>query len=283
MVSHKNDSDENDNTSHSLSQVPLILQEKNLKSVDHTPSSAKKLLENYGYFANEKDVLFDIERNLFDAFIDDDYEGQLHLSALHSITQPDEDEEPLGIAFWRLVPDDEMIEWIDWQHIGKALSNHKGNDSSNTMCKKKRMVRNNSVESIQKMVNSMHLPSDAVRDEDKGHVEMSHAWIKLELIAVRKRHCGHHLGSLLLACTLYNAHCKYDQSRVLLHIAGGEENIPALRLYNSFGFLKLRSGTAFHKPDRFLYVLGDIKYSLSHLLWKDDTVSHDEDTGINTS
>ena len=92
--------------------------------------------------------------------------------------------------------------------------------------KKNRFVRHNSIESIQKMIESLHLhtvtetETETVPDGieidlqnlDLAHDEMVHAWTKLELIAVRERYWGRHLGSLLLACALYNAHYKFDQS-----------------------------------------------------------------------
>jgi len=66
---------------------------------------------------------------------------------------------------------------------------------------------------------------------------------------------------------------------VVLHIAGGEDNAPALRLYERFGFLRVRSGTSFHTPDRYMYILGDIAYALGHTVWKGDNIEHIDPQG----
>lgn len=268
-----------------------------------------------------------VEHHLFDAFIDDDYDGLLHLSTLHSYCRAsqednhdektnDKDNEsldigpPMGLVFWRQVPDDEMKDWFDWNHVLRALSssrlggNHvEGTTSSGTHTdrqpedeehvlgvpsstsrattrKRRRVnfVRQNSVESIQNMIKSLHLSSSSSsswtlrqHEENSAQNELIHAWIKLELIAVRECFWGRHLGSLLLACALYNAQYKYDQSRVVLHVAGGDENLPAVKLYERFGFLPIQQGTAFQKPDKYMYVLGDIRYALRHTMWTGET------------
>jgi GNAT superfamily N-acetyltransferase len=273
-----------------LAQVPKILKAKHLKCVEHTPASASVLHESYGFFATGKEIPHDVEQTLFDAFIEDDYDGQLHLSTLHDTNSKNCSNEgsigpPLGLVFWREVPENEMNDWLDWDHVVDALDRHTsvdnnvGEDTTVPSSKKNRFVRQNSIESIQKMIESLHLENDNVIEGNDSHYgsthdEMVHAWTKLELIAVRERYWGRHLGSLLLACTLYNAHSKFDQSRVVLHIAGGEDNAPALRLYERFGFLRVRSGTSFHKPDRYMYILGDIAFALDHTVWKGDSIEH---------
>ena len=329
MVQHRTEEKREDTTNMQgtqyqqslLAQVPKILKLKHLKCVDHTPASASILHDAYGYFANGKEMPHDVERTLFDAFIENDYDGRLHLSTLHyfeerdtstntntipSSSDDDDDDDddddegisigpPLGLVFWREVPDPEMNDWFDWEHVTNALQRHKKNDhdenknaSSSSEKKNNRFVRHNSIESIQNMIESLHLHTATgnetqtipdgieidLQNLDLAHDDMVHAWTKLELIAVRERYWGRHLGSLLLACALYNAHYKFDQSRVVLHIAGGEENAPALRLYERFGFLRIKSGTSFHKPDRYMYVLGDIAYALGHTMWKGENIEH---------
>mmetsp|Transcript_15417 Transcript_15417/g.29068 ORF Transcript_15417/g.29068 Transcript_15417/m.29068 type:complete len:332 (-) Transcript_15417:140-1135(-) len=286
-----------------LQQVPYILETQHIKCIHHTPESAQKLHETYGFFANGREMSHEVEQYLFDAFIDDDYDGLLHLSTLHSYPeyQPDMDNDsmnigpPMGLVFWREVPDEEMKEWFDWNRVRKALANSYNSNSNSrdhsflegtdrkedediitsssispTKKRKWHFVRQNSVESIQNMIESLHLSSSKLKEHENNAAEQElvHAWIKLELIAVRERYWGRHLGSLLLACALYNAHDQFDQSRVVLHIAGGEENIPAVKLYERFGFLPIRQGTVFHKPDKYMYVLGDIRYALGHTMWK---------------
>lgn len=142
----------------------------------------------------------------------------------------------MGLDFWREVPDLEMNDWFDWENVTDALQCHEKNDQdeSKNSCsssgkESNRFVRQNSIESIQKMTESLHLHTETVPDGIENylylaHDEMVHARTKLELIAVRERYWGRYLGSLLVACALYNARYKFDQSMVVLHIAGGEEN-----------------------------------------------------------
>jgi predicted GNAT family N-acyltransferase len=282
-----------------LQQVPKILDSKQIKCIHHTPASAQKLHETYGFFANGREMSHEVEQHLFDAFIDNDYDGMLHLTTLHSyISQVDGDNQldigpPMGLVFWREVPDQEMEEWFDWNHVMRALDHKKNLEghneeekivsaailpSSSTKKRKLHLVRQNSVESIQQMIESLHMSSSSSSSSHlKGKLsmvqkEMVHAWIKLELIAVRECYWGRHLGSLLLACALYNAHNQFDQSRVILHVAGGEQNVPAVKLYERFGFLAIQQGTVFHKPDKYMYVLGDIRFALCNTSWKGETI-----------
>lgn len=102
--------------------------------------------------------------------------------------------------------------------------------------------------------------------------ELMHAWIKIELLAIRKQYWGHRYGSLLLAVALYQAWLKHN-NRAILHVAGGNSNIPAVRLYKRFGFLSVKAGEdddgVFHKPNRDLFVLGNIGNALQSLSWSD--------------
>lgn len=94
-----------------------------------------------------------------------------------------------------------------------------------------------------------------------------HSWVKIELLAVRPDRWGEGIGTLLLACAMDGAHCRCGGDRVVLHVAGGSDNLPALRLYAKFGFLNVPRGTAFNEPDRDLFVLGNVGRSLRRLHW----------------
>jgi ribosomal protein S18 acetylase RimI-like enzyme len=289
-----------------LEEIPQILSAKHLKYMQHTPTTAKIIHDTYGFFANGREMSHEVEQNLFDAFIEDDYDGHLHLMTLHyedSVRiERDHDIDmstsfcndlgpPLGIVFWRDVPGEEMKDWIDWDHVTKALGRDSyiqkdsmfGKDAEGP--KTLHLVRQSSIDSIRKMVQEIYLPPSSegtttvgtpnkderlTRTMNKMNMvdNLTHAWIKLEFIAVRQRYWGRHLGSLLLSCALYTAHCKSDQSRVILHVAGGADNVSAVRLYERFGFHPVRQGTLFHKPDRFMYVLGDIARSLNGVKWE---------------
>eukprot|EP00978_Attheya_sp_CCMP212_P017817 scaffold48006_cov51-Attheya_sp.AAC.1 len=311
-----------------MEEIPRILRNKHLKCLPHTPETAQILHDTHGFFANGRDMSHQVEQHLFDAFIEDDYDGHLHLMTLHSVVESQDVNDasfeetgddidmsssffdndlgpPLGIVFWRDVPDEEMREWFDWKYLAKAfgqdkpikngtigeiVSNKNAEDSLKSIGKDEtlHLVRQSSIHSIQHMVKDMYLPSSVGDDTDVSSTthdgesrldrinkdldsvddNLTHAWIKLELIAVRQQYWGNHLGSLLLSCALHHAHSKLHQSRVILHVAGGADNIPAVRLYERFGFHPVRQGTLFHKPDRYIYVLGDIARSLGGITWK---------------
>mmetsp|Transcript_306 Transcript_306/g.518 ORF Transcript_306/g.518 Transcript_306/m.518 type:complete len:364 (-) Transcript_306:14-1105(-) len=313
-----------------MEEMPRILRNNHLKCLPHTPETAQILHDTHGFFANGREMSHQVEQHLFDAFIEDDYDGHLHLMTLHSVVESKDvngvsfgetgddinirnssfDNDllgpPLGIVFWRDVSDEEMREWFDWKYLTKAFGQDKPikngkireivpskntEDSLKPIGKDEtlHLVRQSSIYSIQNMVKDMYLPStvdddtavsstthdgesrlDRINKElDNVDNNLTHAWIKLELIAVRQQYWGNHLGSLLLACALHHAHSKLHQSRVILHVAGGAENIPAVRLYERFGFHPVPQGTLFHKPDRYIYVLGDIARSLGGITWNE--------------
>jgi len=170
-----------------LTQVPKIHKAKHLKCVEHTPASSRILHETYGFFATGKEIPYEVEQNLVDAFIFNDYDGNLHLSTSHdtnsrSCSNEDDIGPPLGLVFWRTVPENEMNDWLDWEHVVDALDRHACKDTAVPSSRKNRFVRQNSIESIQKMIESLHLGSHF----DLAQEEMVDAWTKLELIAVRK-------------------------------------------------------------------------------------------------
>ena len=104
--------------------------------------------------------------------------------------------------------------------------------------------------------------------------KLTHSWVKIELIAIKKTHRAHHLGHILLGCTLAKAHALHHNEHAILHIAGGgaSKNIPAARLYERYGFVSVPQhdeGGPFVKPDRDLFVLGNIGRALNDLPWEE--------------
>ena len=100
--------------------------------------------------------------------------------------------------------------------------------------------------------------------------EFTHSWIKIELLMVHPKYFQQKLGTLLLASAMYQANQslgRNNDGHVILHVAGGNQNVPALRLYSKLGFIKVPQDTIFHKPDRDLFVLGHIKESLQSFYW----------------
>ncbi len=306
--------------------IPHILQARHLHLINQTPKSAAKLHKSFGFFASSPELSHEIERHLFDAFCENDYDGLLHLSTIHEIDDPncsineedcmlkmgtgthsssagnDDDPlvklgKPIGIVFWREVPYDEMGEWFNFDHIVEQISKHNDGYSNNhqldefdrgmnqdgNMGQSLKLVRQASVCSLKRSISTLTSIGDHDNDENNGDSdnnynidnakslfceELTHKWIKIELLAVRKEHWGQKVGSLLLACALYHAYLR-TKTRAVLHVAGGEENLPAVRLYRHFGFLPVTQGTMFQKPDRDMYVLGNIGRTLEGIAWGD--------------
>jgi len=296
---------ENNNNAKWTNIFPQILQSKRLHCINQTAESAQLLHDTYGFFANGKELSHEVEHLLFEAFIEDYYDGMLHLTTIHNVNLGvivDEESSmgrhnisgigaPIGLVFWRKIPDEEMTEWLNFNHLQKYLSEQQQSlciDMTQLELDDKAKIHNNDVNRLenglklvrQRSIHSMKLiPSAASiakelikdkKDANNGYnnlkEQLSHAWIKIELLAVREQYWGQRLGSLLLASALYNAHL-HTQTRAILHVAGGEENVPAVRLYRRFGFLPVARDTLYNKPDRDLYVLGDIGNSLDALAW----------------
>mgnify|MGYP002384162903 FL=1 len=85
-------------------------------------------------------------------------------------------------------------------------------------------------------------------------------WIKLELIATSPQHYGRGVATLLLSAVLLGAALR-AQERCVLHVAGGDDNVPARRLYERFCFAPV-PGDAFHRPNKDVWALVDIAGAL---------------------
>jgi GNAT superfamily N-acetyltransferase len=261
-----------------LEFFPKVLKERHLICIHETNKSAIALREKYEHFADGKQLSHDVEKYLFDSFIADDYDGRLHLTTIHRLDENIDISAELiasggykgkgigeitGLVFWRELDDDEMKHWFHWDYISRLHHARRYSQtdlsSSERAAKALKLTRTSSIESLSKFA------SDSKLEED-----LSHAWVKIELVAVRQEFWGHHLGTLLMSCCLYHAYLNHN-SRAILHVAGGGFNVPAIKLYEKFGFLGVNTDTMFDKPDRDLYILGDIKSSLEELAW-DETL-----------
>ena len=274
----------------------------------------------------------EIERTLLEAFVEDDFDGRLHLMTLKTTG---EQREVVGLAFWREVGDREMGEWLDLHRVEETLKRHADDEvqqehspqpqQSQQQPRNKLSFKYKSdnlfshhgrrrMETIQRdsitwIRNALNAQPDPVpvrqnRSIDKHQSEkqqtkmtismkhrLIHAWIKIELIAIRKSHRSHHLGEILLACVLSVAHSHHSTSatnlvnttkkseevheqaaHAILHIAGSTQNTPAMKLYERFGFVALpkhEEGGPFDKPDGDLWILGDIGGSLETGPWEE--------------
>jgi len=252
--------------------LPTALQSNNLHCQDETPKSAQQLLSQGKLNALDFiETSPEIEGTLMEAFIEDDYEGKLHL-----ITMRMANEEIVGISFWREIPSDEMGEWMDMKRIAKAIADRNLTSSvdhdhdeelSHNTNKRMQLVKSESVNWIENALKSSNETKDTSSKQTAVTAStlesLTHKWIKIELVAIKQSYRAHHLGNLLLGITLDKAHALYHNEHAILHVAGGgaSKNIPAAKLYRRYGFVGVPrhdKGGPFVKPDRDLFVLGNI-------------------------
>ncbi|CAB9502439.1 expressed unknown protein [Seminavis robusta] len=270
--------------------IPSILSDRGLTCTEQTMESAASLLEQgwLGNFTQASSLLStQVEASLMESFIEDDYDGALHLTTLD-----DEQGKPVGFVFWRQVPEDEMKDWIHWENLQKKLRGEQqqqlkqaqpdkedqevpvedGLSSLPNHSKRRRMrqsiqmVRGESIRWLEVASSDAARRNSLLRSSTAPLERLTHSWVKIELLAVHPDHFKRHIGTLLMACAMYRAYQKGDD-HMILHVAGGHENVPALRLYEKFGFLPVPQGTVFHKPDKDLFVLGHVGESLQRLCW----------------
>jgi len=283
--------------------LPAILQSHGLQCQDQTRASAQHL-QSKGHLNAEEfiETSPDIERTLMEAFIEDDYEGKLHLTTMSMTTcksNPGNDsaqeDEIIGMAFWREVPSGEMNEWMDLQRISKAIAGRElvlapessstidqdhtadlSHDARNAM----KLTKSDSIGWIKNALqpcqtnNGTSMMKNKMLPSKSTIQKLTHAWIKIELIAIKRTHRAHHLGQILLGCTLAKAHALHHNEHAILHVAGGgaSKNIPAARLYTRYGFVSIPKhdeGGPFVKPDKDLFVLGNIGMVLNALPWRE--------------
>jgi len=261
-----------------------------------------------------------VEESLLESFVEDDYDGKLHLTTLDR----KDDGRPVGVVFWREMPEEEMRDWIHWDNLRQRLLGEQrkrnetkksqqqvyGTDENNTsdeeedengdtfdpkkassiaerrsqrsdMRRSLRMVRNESIRWLELASNSnasanlySSTSSNSASVDANESVDstpsilkgLTQSWIKIELLAVHPDFWTQHIGTLLMACAMYQAY-QHGGDHMILHVAGGTENVPARRLYDKFGFTEVPQGTYFQKPDRDLFVLGHVGESLQQLCW----------------
>ena len=256
--------------------LPATLQANGVVCTDETPKTLEDLLSR-----NKLEVRDfiesspDIAMTLIDAFIEDDFDGKLHLMTLSMLNQNNaaaaggggnDGHEIIGISFWREVDDGEMRNWFDIDRVTKMIDksieqSHEHEHEHESL----KLVRRSSINWIQKALESNYISRNT---KESTIQQLTHAWVKIELIAIKQSYREHHLGNTLLGCTLAKAHARCGD-HVILHVAGGaSKNIPAAKLYQKFGFVSVpthKDGGVFQKPDRDLFVLGNIGQALEDL------------------
>jgi len=263
-------------------KVSAAVQNRYLNRVEETPASAADVLESAESFCEGGALSIDVERTLFEAFVEDDYDGRLHLTTLRN-----ESDAVVGLVFWREVPEDEMKSWINFDALSASVSDLRGmvNDVNAEIVDDDSIHRQRHRSSLvpvrEESLHWLYQASTSRRDlvsQPRGKAlsreevieDLTHRWVKIELLAVRKPFWGNKYGSLLLACALCEAY-SLNNNRAILHVAGGYSNVPAVKLYQRFGFVGVPAGDGgmFNKPDRDLFVLGNIGTALQSLSWTD--------------
>ena len=283
------------------SKIPAVIKKRRLICIEEPPDSARSIFSSTGAICDGETLSIEVERTLFESFIGDDYEGKLHMTTLR-----DQSDNIVGFVFWREIPESEMKSWINWDSLSVSISDFRGGATGRGILKGGRSedkliesnssgltdqqqkhrtslvpVREESLRWLNEATLSRDLTAKSSAPKHRPRLtrqevmdELSHAWVKIELLAVRKQFWGNRYGSLLLACALYEA-WKLHNNRVILHVAGGHSNVPAVRLYERFGFIEVKAGQLggpFNKPDRDLFVLGNIGTALQSLSWSEPLV-----------
>ena len=252
--------------------LPATLQANGVVCTDETPKTLEDLLSR-----NKLEVRDfiesspDIAMTLIDAFIEDDFDGKLHLMTLSIMNYDaggEDGHEIIGISFWREVDDGEMRDWFDIDRVAKMIDKSIEQSHEEHEHESLKLVRRSSINWIQKALESTDNNYISRNTQESTIQQLTHAWVKIELIAIKQSYREHHLGHTLLGCTLAKAHERCGD-HVILHVAGGvSKNIPAAKLYQKFGFVSVpthKDGGVFQKPDRDLFVLGNIGQALEDL------------------
>lgn len=287
-MSDKNNNDQTvlDERHDWLRLIPSILEHRNFVCTEQTMESARELLDlgllgNFTRTNKESFLSTQVEDSLLESFIEDDYDGALHLTTLDDSLSG----RPVGFVFWREIPNEEMKDWIHWENLRKKLTGEQQQkiiekeepleEPSDKQRKRKmrqslRQVQNESIRwlEVASESSSNSTRQSLLRSSNLVPLmeTLTHAWVKLELLAVHPDYWKQRIGTLLMACAMYQAY-KRGEDHMILHVAGGKENLPALRLYDKFGFVSVPQGTVFQKPDKDVFVLGHVGESLQRLYW----------------
>ena len=250
-----------------------------------TPATAAALLSDNQITPSQFIEFYpDIERTLLTSFLEDDYDGKLHFITLNTTNHGKR--EVVGIAFWREVDTTEMDEWLDLHRVQETLKRHQAleqthppsvncqddNEFTKQGRRRMEMIRSDSITWIQNAL----IPHDNPITSSNLQ-QMTHAWMKIELIAIQQGYRHIHLGEILFASVLAHAY-QYHETHAILHVAGSTSNVAARKLYHKFGFVhvpKYEEGGPFERPDGDLYVLGNIGGMLEKYPWEEMKLSEE--------
>ena len=171
-----------------------------------------------------------LEDVLFDAFIEDAYDGLLHL-----VTLTDIDTGRLaGLIFWQALEQEEVDNWTsDWRSIHAQLH------PAPIEAHRKQLLP------VRKYPKSM--PVDLTSDQASSPDNIRpNRWLKIDLLCTDRSFRGRGVGKVLLTSALVYSAVREGKNSAMLEVAGGEENVAATGLYSKFGFQTPPEG--FMKP-----------------------------------
>ena len=192
-----------------------------------------------------------LEDILWDSFIEDDWEGMLHL-----VTLTDDTTRRLaGLIFWQALEAEQVEAWNQEWKAERTLTGSRA--SVQDVQAQVEAERARAVVPIRRV---QSLPVTASTPDDL----QPRQWIKINLVSTDPAFRGCGVGKTLVASALVYSAVKEGKNSAVLEVAGGESNAAANRLYSKFGFESPPRG--FFKspelpPDE-LRVLWDIHHSL---------------------
>ncbi|KNC49364.1 uncharacterized protein AMSG_05362 [Thecamonas trahens ATCC 50062] len=196
-----------------------------------------------------------------EAFVEDDFDGELHAISLRA---SDENDKIVALLFWRGVPVDEMREWIAAaQAIESRLS-----VAPIGLPTTPQLALGSGGERGELAMVPLRVVSDGQVAFADGAVAPAawgdspfDGWMKIEIMGTRPGYGRKGYGRLLLATALFMAAVRDGRRHAVLQVAGGVDNVGAQRLYASFGFEKPPDGV-FAYPNDSILVLYDIPGAL---------------------
>jgi len=240
--------------------VRNLLSSRNVTPRLESPGSCKQLFEKGKLFrCTESHVGKEIESMILESFMDDLYEGQLHMLTLLESTSG----LAVGFVLWRDVEPIEMKDWLVDPEATRSVLNSTRSQRAALL-----PPSSNSFSSLLPVPKDNKAGFAVVPSQLRASLcqDAACGWIKIELVCTRPSWYGRGVGTMLLASCLVFAWLHQKQHAVL-HVAGGELNVPALRLYRKFGFMAVGE-RSFHKPNKNMFILPHIGQTLGAMNWQ---------------
>jgi ribosomal protein S18 acetylase RimI-like enzyme len=269
---------QNQNNLQSNGSIVQLLAARGLYLELETPKSVTKLYSsNYlpeQRFCSNSHVGKDIEIMIRDAYIDELYDDAMHCVTVRNSSTG----EALGIVFWRDLSQEEMKKHMKVEFVEAAIKEQQALPQAQQ--KQNQIIYLNDKSEANELANQL----EELKIDEERHVEsakhsgselapvnqmnaanINRGWIKIELLATLPCATGQRIGTILLSAALVYA-ARHRKNKGLLHVAGGNANIPAIQLYQKFGFHSVPP-EYFNQPNKEMFVLLDINRILRRLDW----------------